>query len=617
MKRFYIIFFVLCLLSSAMLYLSVWWLLAALALCTIVVAYRYYAGRLGSVESRNDTLQQQMEQLHAQLDNSILKEQRSGREAELVKQAKHEILATMSHEIRTPMNGVVSMAMLLSETTLTREQRDYAETIRSCAESLLVTVNDILVNDILHFSKLDREGRQLEDKEFDLRNCLEEVLGLFALKARAEGLDLLYYMEEDVPEQVMGDSKRLRQVLMNLVENAVKFTPLGEVFVRVHTEISGTGNRLESPGTGLPQLCFEVRDSGIGMGEDQLKQVFKGIPGKEPHKEEDLVTTGLGLVICRTLVEFMGGQIEAKSQPGVGSTFSFTIPLSPGQKVKHNRGMQDLMASLEGKHILVVEHNATSLHFLVKQMRYWKLLPVASISGKQAMEFLSQHAGFDLVVTAMDMPEMNGIQLAKVIRDQYPELPVILMHGAGDERYRQHSELFSSVLVKPLRQYMLRDHILGIFTHTDKLTSNKQNPMSELPENFSERYPLRILVAEDNVINQKIASKILGKLGYQPELARNGKEVLEMVSHEHFDLILMDVQMPEMDGLEATRMLRICLEIQPVIIAMTANAMLGDRDDCMQSGMDDYISKPIEVKELVGMLEKWGHVVRAKKQAAA
>jgi signal transduction histidine kinase/DNA-binding response OmpR family regulator len=607
MKRFYVIFFALCILSSALLYMvSIWWFLAGAAACMIIIAYHFYAARFRSIEARNEGLQHQVEQLHLQLDQSILKEERSGREADQVKQAKQKLLAVMSHEIRTPMNGVIGMSLLLSESALTREQSEYTETIRSCAETLLTTVNDILVHDLLNFSKMDQEGKQLENIDFDLRNCLEEVLDMFSTPCGAAGIELIYCIDGDVPEQVIGDSKRLRQVLMNLVENAVKFTPKGEIFVSIHSLSSRIG--------GPTQLLFEVRDSGIGIDDDHLKQLFNGIPGKESAREGGAEASGLGLVICRTLVELMGGQIEVKSQPGQGSTFSFVISLTPSLKVKRNQAHLDLMASLEGKHILLVEDNATHLAILLKQMEAWKSMPAVAVSGKQALENLSGNPDFDLVITDMDMPGMDGIQLTKAIKDQHPAMPVILMHAAGDERYRQYSEIFSSVLIKPLRQYMLRDHLLGVFSHSDKLSPHNQHTMNQLSGDLSERFPLRILVAEDNIINQKIGIKILGKLGYQPDLARNGKEVLEMVSHEHYDLILMDVQMPEMDGLEATRMLRVCLEMQPVIIAMTANAMQGDRDACMQAGMDDYISKPMELKELLSLLEKWGRSIRNKKQ---
>ena len=605
MKRFYIIFIALCILFPAMLYLSIWWFLAGVAVCMVYIAYRFYAVRLQSMAAINSGMEERIEQLHVQLDRSIRKEEKTSKEAEQVREVKHQLLAIVSHEIRTPMNGLMGMTLLLAETSLTREQSEYTATIRSCGESLLTTVNDILVNDILNFSKLDQEGKQLENKEFDLRNCVEEVLDMFAVKAGVANLDLIYHIDENVPQQIIGDSKRLRQILMNLIENAIRFTTRGEVFVGVHLLRTGEDNKIE--------LSFEVRDTGIGIRTDKTELLFKGVPGKEAPISEEQENVGLGLVICKKLVEMMEGWIEVQSEPGKGATFTFCIRVSPGQRISRNSA-QDTMASLEGKHILIVDDNSTNRSVLTKQMATWKALPVAADSGKQAMEILAQDAGVDLVLTDMDMPGMDGMQLTKFIRNLYPAIPVILMNQVGKERYKQEPEIFSSVLAKPVRQFLLRDHVLGVFSQTSKFSPDKQNKADKLSEDFSKQYPLNILVAEDNHINQKIAMKVLNKLGYEPELAGNGKEVLELISHKHYDLILMDVQMPEMDGMEATRMLRLCLETQPVVIAMTANVMQGDRDDCMQAGMDDYISKPIEMVDLLAQLEKWALVIRSRKQ---
>ncbi len=606
MKRFFIIFLAVCILFCALLYLPIWCFLAGIFACMTYIAYQFYLARLQSMEARNEGLEQQVEQLHTQLDQSILKEQKASKEAEQVKQAKQELLAVMSHEIRTPMNGVLGMLALLTETSLTREQREYAESIRSCGESLLTAVNDILVNDLLDFSKLERDEKQLENRDYSLRNCLEEVLDMFAVRTGAAGLELLYAIDEDVPEQIVGDPARLRQILMNLVENAVKFTRQGEIFVKIQLANTSSGNPAE--------LRIEVCDTGIGITEEQVRQLFTGIPGGASQKEGEVGETGLGLVVCKRLIELMEGRIGATSQPGQGSVFSVNIPLHPSTRSKHSHVIKDQMVALEGKHILIVDDNACHRAILLEQLKYWKMFPAAADSGAKALELLSHPGGFDMVLTDLNMPEMNGIQLARSIKDRQPSIPVILMNQAGDDRYKQDSDFFYSVLVKPLRQYMLRDHVLGLFAHSVTPSSGQPAAPNQLSDDFSIQYPLHILVAEDNLINQKIAIKVLAKLGYQPALARNGKEVLEMVSHEHYDLILMDVQMPEMDGFEATRMLRLCLEIQPVIIAMTANVMQGDRDDCMQSGMDDYISKPIEIHELLAQLTKWGQAIKDKKR---
>jgi signal transduction histidine kinase/CheY-like chemotaxis protein len=606
MKRFFIIFLAVCILFSAFLYLPIWCFLAGIFACITYIAYQFYLARLRSMEARTEGLEQQVEQLHKQLDQSIYKEQKASKEAEQVKQAKQDLLAVMSHEIRTPMNGVLGMLGLLTETKLTREQSEYADSIRSCGESLLTTVTDILVNDMLNFSKLDQDEKQLENKDYDLRNSVEEVLEMFAVRTAQAGVELLYAIDEDVPEHLTGDPIRLRQVLMNLVENAVKFTSRGEIFVGIH---------LAAIRTGIPsEIGFEIRDTGIGIAEDKLGQLFTGMPGAVSQAEEESAQAGLGLVVCKRLTELMGGRIEATSQLGQGSVFTFTIPLNPSSRSRHNHVIKVQMAALEGKHVMVVDDNPTHRAILLKQLESWKMVPVGADCSDQALKILSGNIGFDLVMTDLTMPETNGIQLARSLKDRYPSLRVILMNQAGDERYKQDSDLFYSVLTKPLRQYMLRDHILGLCSQPLTASSAEELAATKISGDFAKQYPLHILIAEDNLINQKIAMKILTKFGYQPALARNGKEVLEMVSYEHYDLILMDVQMPEMDGFEATRMLRLCLEIQPVIIAMTANVLQGDRDDCMQSGMDDYISKPIEMQELLTQLMKWGQVIKDKRK---
>ncbi|MEP7377230.1 MAG: response regulator [Chitinophagaceae bacterium] len=601
MKRIYLILFAVPVLAFSLLYFSIWWFIAGLAALMAFIAYRFFAERLGSIETSNELLENEVEDLSMRLEKAVLKEQKTLKEVEQVKLVKQQLLSVLSHEIRTPMNGVLGMSLLLADTDLTKEQREYTDTIRSCGESLLTTVNNLLANDILDFSKLHQEGNQLEFKDFDLRDVVEEVIGLFAAKTSESGIDLVYDIDQDVPEQIIGDNKRLRQVLMNLIENAVKFTQKGEIFVGVHYLPETAGYPAE--------INFEVRDTGPGIPKDQLSLLFKGIVVKENQKAGIDEKSRLGLVICRKLVELMGGNIQAKSQEDKGSTFTFSIPLTPSLKSPRNHAHYDSMHRLENKNVLIIDDNATQRAVLLKQMREWKMLPVAASSGEQALDILSGNSKFDLLILDQGLPGMNGVHLAASIRKQYPAIPIILMSTQGSNPYSQTPELFISVLLKPIRQYILREHVINLFN----TTTDKKEAVNKLSDEFSKQYPLRILLAEDNTVNQKIAIKILTKLGYQPSLAQNGKEALEMVSNDQYDMILMDVQMPEMDGLEATRMIRTCLEIQPVIIAMTANVMQGDRDACMQAGMDDYISKPIELKELLSQLEKWSIVIRNRK----
>ena len=393
---------------------------------------------------------------------------------------------------------------------------------------------------------------------------------------------------------------------MNLIENAAKSTQQGEILVHIY--------RTQSSIPGYPpELNFTIRDTGTGIAKEQLKYLFKGIPGKDLKKGSGNETTGLGLVVCKKLVELMGGNIEAKSEEGRGSSFSFTIPVTPSLRPVREHAQQNNMINLAAKKILIVDDNATSLDVLLRQMRSWKMEPMTADSGKEASAILSKD-NFDIVLTDINMPGMDGILLAKLIKEKYPATPVIGMNFPGNENFKPEAGVFTAVIAKPVRLHLLRDHLLAAIS---QVTGNKQNSTNQLTDDFSKLFPLRILIAEDNPVNQKIAVKILNKLGYQPLIANNGKEALEMVSQEQYDIILMDVQMPGMNGLEATRMIRTCLEIQPVVIAMTANVLQGDRDECLQAGMDDYMSKPIELPELLSQLEKWSLVLKERKKLSA
>jgi CheY-like chemotaxis protein len=432
------------------------------------------------------------------------------------------------------------------------------------------------------------------------------VLDMFSGKIARSGIDLVYEIGTKVPEQIIGDSKRLRQVLINLLENAVKFTRQGEVFLNIQYG--------EHKSDGLPpQLIFEVKDTGIGIQKDQLKQLFKGLPGKEFKKDQNAEAPGLGLVICKKLVELMGGQIEAKSEINDGSCFQFTLPLTPSLKAVRDHAQQHNMNKLEGKQVLLIDDNSLSRSILLRQLKSWKMEVVPADSGKQALDILTSNKQVDLVITDLVMPGMDGVQFAQAFKARFASIPVIGLNVEGNENHKQERDQFAGIIMKPIKRNLLRDTIIGIFNET---TTGKTET-EQVSGVFAEQYPLRILIAEDNPINQKIAIKILTKQGYEPALANHGKEVMEMVGHEHYDIILMDVQMPEMDGLEATRMIRTCLEVQPVIIAVTANAMQGDRDLCMQAGMDDYMSKPIEISELLNQLEKWALVLKERRKLSA
>jgi signal transduction histidine kinase/CheY-like chemotaxis protein len=604
MKKVYLLFLAIPVLAFSLLRLSVWWFVGGVAAVMVFIAYQFYASRLKGLQDRNDVLEKEAEELNEHLERSVVKEQKVSKEMENIRLVKQQLLSVISHEVRTPMNGIMGSALLMQETPMTKEQQEYLTTIHHCGESLLTMINTVLVNDILDISKIQQDDK-LEYNGFNLRDSIEEVVDLFADKAGRKGIDLLYEIDENVPEQIVGDTKRFRQLLMNLVENAVKFTSKGEVFVRLHySKHNALGNH--------PELKLEVKDTGIGMAKDQVKQLFTGMPGKKMERNAE-PTSGLGLLICKKIVELMGGTIEARSEQGQGSTFAFSVPVIPSLKVVRSDARENEMINLENKEILVVADNSTFRSVLSNQLRSWKLQPVVASTAEQALDILTRNKDIIAILTDLFLPGMDGIRFAKAVKDQYPAIRIIGMKAAGDKKYGNEPDLFASVLTKPTRQHILRDHLLNIFSQTG---NDKQSGLDKMSGLFAEQYPQRILIAEDNPVNQKIATKILTSLGYKPSVANNGKEAVEMVSNEKYDIILMDVQMPEMDGLEATRMIRTCLEVQPVIIAMTANVMQGDRDTCMQAGMDDYMSKPIELKELLNQLEKWYRAATDKRKAS-
>jgi len=568
-----------------------------IGLFVIVCLYLYAS--LNGVKLRNQELLLQLEALNTQLDLSAEKEIKAKREADISFNAKGRLLSVLSHEIRSPMNGVIGMATLLEETDLNPEQREYAATIRDCSSKLLSNVNDILINDMLDYSKIDPEGLEMRNKQFDIRNCVEEVMTIMAGKAAAVHSEILYSIAPSVPLQVVGDYKRLQQVILNLIENAIKATARGEILLAVNCPVPPEGE--------LARISFQVTDNGQGVPEEKLPHLFSGRLPEDYSTKSQKISKGFGLVICKRLVEQMGGGISFARRPEGGSLFSFSIAVKiPAGALTAPAGP----IGFEGKQILIVDDNETSLSLLNTQLEEWKFLPVIAVSAAQALESLSQ-ISVDLVITDLVMPGMDGIELGIVINKSYPKTPVILLNSIGDERYKAHADIFSAVINKPVKQHVLLDSVLAGIRHTD-LRSTSTTPHL-IPDGFSGKYPLKILVAEDNPVNQKWIKKILSKIGYQCEIAENGNIVMERVGLEKYDLILMDVQMPGMDGLEATRMIRLCLEVQPVIIAMTANAMQGDREECLQSGMNDYISKPVELQALLSMLEKWALSILEKK----